>query len=327
MTRPALLCAALCLALLIAGPLQAQRRLPVLLDTDANNELDDQHAMAYLFFSRTAFNVVGVTVNATYNGGRMEAQMAEAERVMRLCAVAGKIPLLPGANGFYEEVRLQRKDTADGREAVAFIIREAKRRRKEKLVVLAVGKLTNVALALEQEPSIADRIRLVWLGSNYPEQGEYNMDNDIGALNYILTTQVPFEIVTVRYGKPSGTAAVTATRTEIERRMPGLGPLSPPVTGRHGGQFTRFGDYSVGLFRHIDTYDAEGTRALYDMAAAAILKNPSWARASVIPAPLFMEKQWAPQPGNPRTITIWEHFDRDAIMSDFFGSMLQPSKN
>ncbi len=80
--------------------------------------------------------------------------------------------------------------------------------REQKLVLLPVGKLTNIALALKKEPAIADRVRVVWLGSNYPEPGEYNLDNDTVSMNYVLGTSVPFEIVTVRYGKPSGTAAV-----------------------------------------------------------------------------------------------------------------------
>ena len=35
----------------------------VLLDTDANNEIDDQHAIAYLLLSGDAFVVEGITVN------------------------------------------------------------------------------------------------------------------------------------------------------------------------------------------------------------------------------------------------------------------------
>src|SRR4029453_2741022 len=40
-------------------------RLRGLVDTDANNELDDQHALAYLLFNGRSFDVEGITVNAT----------------------------------------------------------------------------------------------------------------------------------------------------------------------------------------------------------------------------------------------------------------------
>jgi len=86
----------------------------------------------------------------------------------------------------------------DGHEAVDFIIEQAMKERDQKLVLLPVGKLTNIALALLKEPAIAGRIRIVWLGSNYPEPGEHNQDWDISSMNYVLDVEVPFEMVTVR---------------------------------------------------------------------------------------------------------------------------------
>jgi purine nucleosidase len=138
---------------------------------------------------------------------------------------------------------------------------------------------------------------VVWLGSNYPEPGEYNQDNDEPSLNYILETDVDFEIALVRYGKPSGTDAVRATLDEIRKIMPGQGPrVDPPVTGRHGGQFTNFGDYSVNLFEHIDLHGNPPSRALFDMAAVAIVKNPAWAKAVTLPAPILKDGKWVDRP-------------------------------
>ena len=298
-------------------------RLKVLLDTDANNELDDQHAMAYLFFNSDTLNVVGVTVNATYNGGGIDEQYEEAKRVMQLSDVYGKIPLLKGADSSFAAIRPQlQQDNFDGEEAVNFIIEQAHSMDDERLVLLPVGKLTNIALALEKDPSIASKVRIVWLGSNYPEPGEYNQDNDTVAMNYILNTDVPFEMVTVRYGKPSGTGAVTANRKEIAQRMPGLGPKAKePVIGRHGGSFQNFGDYSVNLFEHIETHDEAGTRSLFDMAAVAIVKNPNWAERKEIPAPVLINNQWVERPGNERRIVVWENFNKEAIMNDFYNRM------
>ncbi len=301
-------------------------KVRVLFDTDANNELDDQHALAYLFFNGGVFDVAGVTVNATYNGGNINGHYEEAKRVMQLCNVFEKIPLLKGADGNFATIRPHVGSRSyDGSEGVNFIIAQAHQAKKEKLLLLPVGKLTNIALALAKDPSIAKKVRIVWLGSNYPEPGEYNQDNDTAALNYILNTDVPFEMVTVRYGKPSGTAAVTATRSEVRNTMAGLGPLAAvPVTGRHGGTFRHFGDYAINLFEHIETHDAAGSRALFDMAAVAIVKNPSWAQARIVPAPLLVNNQWVERPANSRTITVWENFNQSAIMDDFYQSMRTP---
>lgn len=301
----------------------AEEKIRVILDTDANNELDDQHAIAYLLFNGEAFDVAGITVNRTRNGGEVEKHYDEALRVVKLCGLHPEIRVYTGADGSFEEIRPHlREDDYDGAEAVEFIIQEAKKSEGEKLVLLPVGKLTNIALALEKEPSIAEKVRIVWLGSNYPEPGEYNQVNDEPSLSYILEQDVDFEIAIVRYGKPSGTDAVRATLKDIQDKMPGKGPqVEEPVIGRHGEAFRNFGDYSVNLFEHIDLHGNPPSRALFDMAAVAIVKNPAWAEANEIAAPKLVEGKWVDQPQNERKIIIWENFDRKAIMDDFYHSM------
>jgi len=306
-----------------SGRSVSEAGIPVIFDTDANNELDDQHALAYLLLNDQAFNILGITTNATYNGGEIDEHMKEAQRVVNLVGWKDKVRVIKGANGDFEEIRSQlNQKEFDGSEAVDFIIQEAMKERKETLVLLPVGKLTNVALALEKEPAIAKKIRIVWLGANYPTPGEYNLDNDIASMNYILNTDVPFEMVTVRYGESSGTAAVKAKRQNIYIRMPGMGPVvDEAVTGRHGGTFTCFGDYSVDLFRHITELEDGCFRSLFDMAAVAIVKDPSWAEASEIPSPHYVDNNWVEQAGNSRMITIWENFNAHAIMTDFYSTL------
>ncbi len=298
-------------------------RIRVILDTDANNELDDQHAIAYLLLSGDVFAVNGITVNATRYGGDVRAQAAEAVRIVKLCGLYPRIPVYLGANGSFEAIK-DRVDSTDfdGAEAVNYIIREAQQQTPHTLILLATGKLTNIALALKKAPSIARNLRLVWLGSNYPDPGEYNQENDEAALNYVLDSDVPFEIALVRYGKPSGTDAVRVTLPEIEHNMLGAGPRSPqPVVGRHGGEFSTFGDYSIDLFHHIQLNGDPPSRALYDMAAVAIVKNPAWATRRQIPAPILAESEWRDRPQNPRRIVIWENFQRDAIVGDFLATV------
>ena len=318
------------LALLVSGAAlpasAAPEKIRVILDTDANNEVDDQHAIAYLLFSGETFDVEGITVNRTRNGGGLDKHVAEAKRVVQLCGLDSTISVTPGADKNFNDIRehLDQPDF-DGAEAVNLIIQRARASSERRLVLLPIGKLTNVALALAKDPAIASKIRIVWLGSNYPERGEYNQDDDVPSLNYILDMGVDFEIALVRNGKTSGTAAVRATREEILQKMPGMGPrIDPPVTGRHGGKFSCFGDYSANLFDKIDLYGNPPARALFDMAAIAIVKNKAWANPREIPAPTVKDGDWVERQGNPRKIVIWENFDRAAIMADFYQRMIRP---
>jgi inosine-uridine nucleoside N-ribohydrolase len=293
-------------------------KIRVILDTDANNELDDQHAIAYMLFNGQLFDVEGITVNRTYNGGDIDEQYAEADRIVRLCDLHSQIKIYKGASGTYDEIKNHVHEAEfDGSEAVNFIVKRAKVQDERKLVLLPVGKLTNIALALKKDPSIADNVRIVWLGTNYPDPGEYNFDNDTTAVKPILESDVEFEMVMVRYGKPSGTDAVVAYLKDFQKKMPGKGPqISEPVTGRHGGEFTTFGDYSLDLFEKFR--GSPSARPLFDMAAVAIVKNPAWADRVTIAAPKFSEGKWIDQPDNPRKIIIWENFDKEKIMQDFY---------
>lgn len=298
-------------------------KLNVILDTDANNEIDDQHAIAYMLFNGNVFDVPGITVNRTSSGGPLINHVEEAKRVVKLCGLDGKIGIYTGADKSLSEIEAEFGKTGyDGEEAVNFIIEQAKQVEEEPLILVPIGKLTNIALALKKAPEIIDKVRIVWLGSNYPEPGEHNQVNDTAALSFILKTNVPFEMVTVRYGKDSGSDAVRATPGDISAHMGGSGPqIKEAITGRHGGSFNNFGDYAFDLFSHIELHGEPPSRALFDVVALAILKNPEFGEKREIPAPKLINNEWIDQPDNSRKIVLWENFDEAGILEDFFDTM------
>ncbi len=301
----------------------AAPRIPVILDTDANNELDDQHAIAYLVQNQEVFDIRGITVNATWNGGPAEEHFREAMRILTLFNEQEAIEVKKGANASFAETRGQLDEPGfDGEEAVDFIISEARKYNDQELVLLPIGKLTNIALALEKAPEIAGNVRIVWLGSNYPQPGEYNLDNDVSALQYLLNTGVHFEIVTVSYGRPTGTAAVKVSIMEVDSVMPGMGPeIEGSITGRHGGEFNNFGDYAVNLFHHIKLEGEPPSRSLYDLGAVAVVKNPGWASTRVVRGPVYDSTGWTADPSTDREIIVWENFERDSIVEDLYKSL------
>jgi purine nucleosidase len=297
-----------------------KNKVRILLDTDANNEIDDQHAIAYMLLSGDVFLVEGLTVNRTNNGGDIEAQALEAERVVGLCNMHPALSVTRGASSSFGEIvsRID-KPRFDGSDAVNLIIQRAEAYDGQKLVLLAIGKLTNVALALKKRPDIVDKVKLVWLGSNYPKPGEYNLEADPESLNFVLDCAVEFELAVVRYGAQSGTSAVRVTLEDVAARLRGQGPTAKsPITGRHGGNFTHFGDYSINLLSNVDLYYDPPSRALYDMAATAILKNPDWAEARTIPAPTLENGIWRERPDNSRKVVIRENFNHKIIVDDFY---------
>ncbi|WP_345685808.1 nucleoside hydrolase [Novipirellula caenicola] len=295
-------------------------RIRLLIDSDANNETDDQHAIAYALLSRDKFEVEGITVNKTHNGGDVDEQMAEAERVVKLCGFYPQLPVFKGANGSFAEILPHLDEPVyDGKEAVDFIIKQAKKQCDRKLVLLPIGKLTNIALALAKDPSIIPNIRIVWLGSNYPRPGEYNLTADLTCIDYVLSLPVDFEMVTVRYDDPSGSWGVKAYQQDIFDKMPGMGPqVDVRVEGRHGGTFTTFGDYSVSLYRHAPQHGDPPFRSFFDATAVAVLKDPKLGKAIEVPRPALNGRGWVERPKNPLKMVLWQDFDGPAIMQDFF---------
>lgn len=312
-----------CLLFFSVNDSLGSQKMKILIDTDANNELDDQHALAYAFLNLDIFDVVGVTVNNTRNGDGIQGQYDEAERIIKLFGLEDEVPLLMGAEKSYEQISSTIKQVDfDGQPAVDFIINEAMKMEEEKLILVPIGKLTNIALAILKEPQIIDKISVIWLGGNYPDPGEYNLDNDTTSVNPVIESGVEFEMVTVRYSESTGTAAVRVGLAEIQKNMKGKGPVvKRSVIGRHGDKFNSFGNYSADLFENARMYGNPPARSLFDMAVLAILKNKDWGERVEIPAPKLVGNSWLEQPNNNNKISYWENFNRDAIVNDLFELM------
>jgi hypothetical protein len=51
------------------------------------------------------------------------------------------------------------------------------------------------------------------------------------------------------------------------------------------------------------------------------VKNPAWAVSTRIPSPELVNGVWKDKPENGRKITLWENFDKEKIMEDFYNTM------
>ena len=100
----------------------ASRKVRVLLDTDANNEIDDQHAIAYLLLSGDSFVLEGITVNKTNNGGDIFEQAAEAERVIKLCDMDDRISVSLGATASFLDIESHPKRKNNPKIIATFLI-------------------------------------------------------------------------------------------------------------------------------------------------------------------------------------------------------------
>ena len=78
-------------------------------------------------------------------------------------------------------------------EASRLIVDAARRDDPLPLTIVCAGPLTNVAAALAEDPSIAARARLVWVGGAVGDVFEYNRDTDREAAAAVFATEIAIE--------------------------------------------------------------------------------------------------------------------------------------
>jgi purine nucleosidase len=328
-------------------------RMRIIVDTDILNEMDDQHALAYTLFNSHVFEVEGVTTNSKHQW-EVEPFAREARLIVHLCA--STVPVHVGAWQIYNNIRGNiRNPTHDGYRAVNFIIERAHAKDPggRPLYVMTLGKTTNLALALLKDPTIAPKIKVVMLATNWPDwtAPESNHNDDMAAFRGITDSPL-MECHVVPWPR-----VPNPSMQDIYDIMPGLGPKVDPIVyndgkpnrTHEGHTFTCWGDYSVALFKNLEhalttrwnrTRDQAlaARRILLDVGAPMVLKDPSIATSVTIGAPYWdgpqadkpggqgLPGEWIQRPDNPRRVTYHYtlHNNRDRVMAEFWNTFRNP---
>ncbi len=171
--------------------------MDVILDTDLYNEVDDYYAIAMLFGHRERFNIKAVTVAPFFNK-RVESV---AQGIEKSSEALGELLHLMGEDAFSAIYKggdffLPDEHTPVPSEAADFMVECSKAYNEQnRLHIIAIGAITTVASAILKDPTIVDRIAVVWLGGNadhVPENKEFNLIQDVAAARVVMGSDVPF---------------------------------------------------------------------------------------------------------------------------------------
>ncbi len=174
-----------------------KEKINVILDTDTYNECDDQFALSYMIKSQDIFNIEAITVapysHKEYNESITEGQEKSYNEILKICNwlnfdTTNKV--FKGAkdyicNGYDED-----------NDAVNKIIEVALK--NNKIYIMAIGAITNVALAIKKEPKIIDKIEVIWLGGHSLLQNdnlEFNFKQDVNAVRIVFESKVKLTII------------------------------------------------------------------------------------------------------------------------------------
>ncbi|MBO5199857.1 MAG: nucleoside hydrolase [Clostridia bacterium] len=287
------------------------RKVDVVLDTDAYNEIDDQFAIAYLLRQPELFNVVGLTAAPFLNERSvspldgMEKSYTEILTLLELMGLDDmKDKVYKGSADYLPDIKTPvESDAAD------FLARLADDYCPENpLYVVAIGAITNVASALLKNPAMKENCVVVWLGGhaeNYPKAAvEFNMKQDIAAARVVMGCGVPFVQLPCR-----GVVDHFATsRYELEHWLSGVSPLCDHLIG---AAIAEAESYAAGK---------PWTRVIWDVTAVAWLKNSDrrFMREKLIHSPIpEYDKQYAYDPTGHLIKYVYE-INRDALFEDLF---------
>lgn len=287
----------------------------VILDTDMYNEVDDQFALTYLMKSLDVFDLEAITIAPFSKSGYAKTMTIEDgteksyEVTLNLLDMLNKSEykdiVYKGAIKYF-------KDSKDSNEAVEKIIEIANK--NDKTTILAIGAITNVALAIEKAPEIINKIKVVWLGGNTfltKDNSEFNFRQDIPAVQKVFDSKVELVVI------PCRNVASNLSTTIYE-------------LGHYLNKDTKLNKYLCDIFIKCkksfmkEPKDEIGSsKTLWDLSAIAYEINADWFKSELISCPIVLDNGLYRQTIDRHNVIFVNDLYRNKIYQDFFIKMMQ----
>lgn len=285
-------------------------KVPVVLDTDTYNEIDDQYAVAYAILSPERMDVEAIYAAPYLNnrsksaGDGMEKSYQEILRILKFLNRRPEGFAMRGSDRFMEAAGKPVESPA-----AHDLIGKAMKPRATPLYVLTVGCPVNVSSAILMEPRIKERIVVVWLGGaahEWPSAREFNLQQDIHASRVLFDSGVPLVQIPTR----NVSEHLRTTVPEAERWLKGR---------------SRLGDYLFGQFLEYEKAHTKGrpenwpwSKVIWDISTVAWIVEPKWIPSAIVPSPILTDDfRWEKQAGR-HPIRVARSVQRDAVFHDVF---------
>ena len=308
-------------------------RVEVVLDTDVTNEIDDQFAIVWALlrpdrldvralhaapYSHATHLVQDPALVTDLERRRIDELVREHGDVMVLDAGDGvakaahecrvlvglcgsDVPVVDGCRAFFSD-----QATPVASDAVDSLIALAHEDRDGPLHVLAIGAATNVASAVLTDPTIRERISVVWT-SAYPSfwphpNRSFNLVQDLPASRVLLESGVPFVYLPGYYVGEQ----LRVSLPELRDHVRGKGAV---------------GDYLYDLCEASPFLGTERgrTKVVWDLVNVAWALDPTWLTTHLVPTPrLGLDLRWEDAGPGRHLMREASGVDRDAVYGDLF---------
>lgn len=169
------------------------QKIPIIIDADTANEVDDLFALSGAL-SEPSFNIIGITASQ-FNTSPLASSNTALEskiindKILKLANI-NSIPSMIGSSSPISNI-----SNINNSQASNFIIKNARLYTNENpLHIVILGSCTNVATAIINAPDILDKIKVYYLGfwhnpkTNSYNKNEFNSRNDPLAVNFLLNS-------------------------------------------------------------------------------------------------------------------------------------------
>lgn len=275
-------------------------KINVILDTDIYNEADDQFALSYLLTSQNRFNIEAITIAPYQHDNDLsiqEGQEKSYQEVLKICKWLNfntEDKVFKGSRDYAQEGYNETND------AVNKIIEVALK--NEKTYIMAIGAITNIAMAIKREPSIIERIEVIWLGGHSllnKDNIEFNFRQDVQAVREVFASKVKLTIIPCK----NVASNLKTTIYEVEHHLKNKSKL---------------GNYLCGRFYNDGKHGIQTRRVIWDISVIAYLINKNWFETMEISTPNIKEDTSYEITNGKHKITMVNWLDSDKIYEDLF---------
>ena len=279
-----------------------REKVNVILDTDTYNECDDQFALAYMIKSQDIFNIEAITVAPYYHTSQKgltvrDGQELSYNEILKICkwlefdtnskVFKGSMDFI--ANGYN-----------DNNEAVDKIIEVSLK--NNKTYILAIGAITNVALAIKKEPRIIDKIEIIWLGGHSILQDnnkEFNFKQDVEAVKFVFESKVKLTIIPCK----NVASNLSTSIFELNYYLKDKSELC---------------NYLLDRFYNDGYHGIQERRIIWDISVIAYMINKNWFMSKDISCPNIAEDNSYELTTNKHKITMVNYINTNKVYKDLF---------
>ena len=285
----------------------------IILDTDMSNEIDDQFALTYLIKSLKNFNLEAITIAPYLNSGYSKTESIDEGTQLSFNTTLNLLDLLNHGelkDKVYKGATNYFYDNKESNLASDKIIEIALK--NELTTIIAIGAITNIAIAIRKNPNIINRIKVVWLGGNSflsENNNEFNFRQDIEGVKEVFNSKVELVVIPCR----NVASNMTTTIYELEHYLKNNGKL---------------GEYLCKIFESCkksyfksETDEIGSSKTLWDLSAVAYMINKKWFVAKKVSCPLILDNGCYKKTQKSHLVIFVNDLFRNKIFNDFFIKM------